>query len=165
MENYKASTARIVMYKEFGIDFSYTIEASFFGPDSVSAFGAEGSDDLQMNDLHLESVGKTLCSNFSIFLSENTFYSKVLYANAYLANKQGFLQKNIKEDNSQLSKETVWDNINLETDEESEDSGGSDSYSDDKTIKTFAKRSRSFVKSRKISQKHAFAFRSGCVYL
>ena len=153
MENYKASTARIVMYKEFGINFSYTIEASFFGPDSVSAFGAEGSDDLQMNELHLESVGKTLCSNFSIFLSENTFYSKVLYANAYLANKQGFLQKNIKEDNSQLSKETVWDNINLETDEESEDSGGSDSYSDDKTIKTFAKRSRSFVKSRKISQK------------
>jgi hypothetical protein len=38
MDKQKESTGRIVLYKEFGIVNSYTIETSFFGRDNNEAF-------------------------------------------------------------------------------------------------------------------------------
>ena len=38
MDKQKESTGRIVLYKEFGIVYSYTIETSFFGRDNNEAF-------------------------------------------------------------------------------------------------------------------------------
>jgi hypothetical protein len=55
MEKSKETTARIVVYRELGINNSYTLEASFYGPSSgtcpdIEHFGKE----------HMAEAGKAL---------------------------------------------------------------------------------------------------------
>jgi hypothetical protein len=53
----KESTARVVLYKEFGLVNSYTLEASFCGPD----FGR--NSERQFNTRHLEQMGHFFCES------------------------------------------------------------------------------------------------------
>ena len=62
----KESTARIVVYRQFGIASSLTIEASFYGPTSHEAFSGPRND-LHMLRRDLKSIGSDLgmiCMNF-----------------------------------------------------------------------------------------------------
>jgi hypothetical protein len=102
VEPSKMSTARIVMYKELQITHSYTMEASFFGPDSSDVFEFPG--DLHMNETHLGTLGETLCQLVHIFISESLFYSKIRFTSEYLhRRRQGrkiisqLLSQNMKE--------------------------------------------------------------------
>lgn len=72
LEKFKETTARIVNFKEFNILASYTLEASFFGPE------VKDNDDIDshMNTDQLESLGRDLCKQLTIFLSPKEFRSK-----------------------------------------------------------------------------------------
>eukprot|EP00826_Nyctotherus_ovalis_P049106 TRINITY_DN5872_c0_g2_i2.p1 TRINITY_DN5872_c0_g2~~TRINITY_DN5872_c0_g2_i2.p1 ORF type:complete len:288 (-),score=45.29 TRINITY_DN5872_c0_g2_i2:319-1182(-) len=56
----KASTARIVMWKELGIPSVFTIEASFFGPENK-----RGDAHFKVED-YME-IGKTICKAISVY--------------------------------------------------------------------------------------------------
>lgn len=82
LEKCKSSTARIVVFKECGILNSYTLEASFFGPNESSAlYGSSSADqsslDTHMGTLNLESLGRDLCKQLNIFFSPRTFRRKL----------------------------------------------------------------------------------------
>lgn len=166
IEPSKMSTARIVMYKELDITHSYTMEASFFGPDSSDAF--ESTGDLHMNETHLGTLGETLCQLVHIFLSESLFYSKIRFASEYLnRRRQGkkIISPTLEleyegnepkiKDLSKIYEKSIWDDIEIEEEEEeeSEDSGGSESSPEERIITAKEKRSLSTVKSRKPKSK------------
>jgi hypothetical protein len=65
MQKSKEATARIVIYKEFEIVNSYTIESSFCGAD----FGKYR--DLQFNPNHLQEIGRDFCDTLLDFCDPN----------------------------------------------------------------------------------------------
>ena len=65
MERSKQSTARIVSFREFKILASYTLEASFFGCDKLTELNKEH----HLDEFELESIGRDLCKQLTIFLS------------------------------------------------------------------------------------------------
>jgi Zinc carboxypeptidase/Cytosolic carboxypeptidase N-terminal domain len=173
MESYKMSTARIVVYSEFDVLYSYTMEASFYGPRPAEGTAESFGNDYHMNEAHLATLGQTLCGLCSIFLSENVFYSKLRLAYDYIsqkiqANKNPELKPIEINDNDAENKEfeyknlekDVWDHIKLETAQESEDSGGSDSEPDERLIPEKPKRSRSTTKQKKSPERHEFTRKS-----
>lgn len=84
IEKDKLSTGRIVMYKEFNIIHSYTIEASFFGPKHEKQFEDKFRGDLHMNEDHLAGIGESLCKVFVNFVSPAVFWSKLKKVNEFL---------------------------------------------------------------------------------
>ena len=65
MQKSKESTARIVIYKEFGIVNTYTIESSFCGAD-IGKYR-----DLHFNTQHLQEIGKDFCDTLLDFCDPN----------------------------------------------------------------------------------------------
>ncbi|OMJ79432.1 hypothetical protein SteCoe_20533 [Stentor coeruleus] len=77
IEKYKESTSRIVFFKELQIPHSYTMEASFFGPEGGNSHFSAGD---------LESLGRDLCRFCTVFI-KNGFYLRVIAdTNNYLRN-------------------------------------------------------------------------------
>ena len=72
----KESTARIVIYKEFGIVNCYTIESSFCGAD-IGKYR-----DFHFNTLHLQEIGKDFCDTLLDFCDPNQ--NKVISVNEEL---------------------------------------------------------------------------------
>lgn len=183
------------MYNEIDIPNSYTMEASFYGPSSKEAFGNEPCDDMHMNEIHLASIGKSLCKIFPIFFSQRLFYSKVIFSNKYLQGKKEIISTNQDEnvksvednieriedisvrkleeeknnetdkdashfeeetdnkfDNSeQILGNSMWDEIVLEeSNDVSDDSGGSESNPEERLINIKDKRSKSNLKPKKL---------------
>ena len=163
MESSKKSTARIVIHNELNIPYSYTLEASFYGPKSIDAFGEYAISDLQMNESHLESLGESLCKLFSIFLSDSEFYAKVRYVNNYLKDRNQEKMKlsnnnlEVKENNNKeeivedknLMEDQVWNGITLEESDDSQDSCGSESSPDERLPSKDIQRSKSTTKNKK----------------
>lgn len=65
----KEATSRVVFFKELGIDRSYTLEASFYGPLSDSSSHMEEKD--------YERIGKELCCQLLTFTNRRVFRRKV----------------------------------------------------------------------------------------
>lgn len=84
IEKNKESTARVVLFQEFEIVHSYTMEASFFGPESSSSFGSHFSGDMHFYEVHLEGLGAELCRCAQFFNSQVTYSKKVRQTNTYL---------------------------------------------------------------------------------
>lgn len=80
LEKSKNSTARIVLYKDFNITHSYTMEASFFGPLNKK-FQVEN---YHMNEKDLQSVGESLCKTCLIFVAQNKYLAKIRSTNNFL---------------------------------------------------------------------------------
>ena len=83
LEKSKEATARVVVYREFDVANSYTLEASFCGPSHHAALEnrdakeGETSQNAQMNEAHLASLGRDLCKTLLVFLSPHTFRRKL----------------------------------------------------------------------------------------
>ena len=74
LEPSKQSTGRMVVFQEFGVLNSYTLEASFYGPKTkaqlAGSLPAETEDfDAHMNTSHMESIGRDLCKVMVVFTS------------------------------------------------------------------------------------------------
>lgn len=167
IENDKLTTARVVVFKEFDVAHSYTIEASFFGPRAQTAFGEEYYGDMHMTEQNLASVGESLARLFVVFISEKTFYQKIRYVNEFLKAQRNYhklsqaasLLPNTPnlDDNLDKSLETsilpqqdhkndnIWEDIDIISDDPSEsDSGGSESCPSEHEY--VLKRSKSSIK-------------------
>ena len=58
IEKIKESTARVVLFKEFGVLASYTLESSFCGP---------SCEEIMFNTQNFEEIGKDLCKILNFF--------------------------------------------------------------------------------------------------
>lgn len=65
----KEATSRVVFFKELGIDRSYTLEASFYGPLS------DGTSHMEEKDY--ERIGRDLCCQLLTFTNRRVFRKKV----------------------------------------------------------------------------------------
>ncbi|CAG9319713.1 unnamed protein product [Blepharisma stoltei] len=83
-EKSKVTTARIVVYSQFEVSHSYTMEASFFGPKNPRALGESSSGDSHMNESHLETLGRDLCKLCLIFTSNRVYMQRVRNTNEFL---------------------------------------------------------------------------------
>ena len=72
VDKFKESTARVVVFREFDILASYTLEASFYGPSS-------GNKDAHMDTNDLESVGRDLLKQLLVYINPAMFTSCLLY--------------------------------------------------------------------------------------
>ncbi|OMJ74656.1 hypothetical protein SteCoe_26367 [Stentor coeruleus] len=72
LQKAKESTARIVIYKEFGIINSFTMEASFCGAD----FGKHA--DFHFNQEHLQQLGHDFCEGLLDFCSPDQIKVKIV---------------------------------------------------------------------------------------
>ena len=80
IENCKLATARVVAFRELNILNSYTLEASFYGPETREQLGQEGEGDSQMGIEHMEALGRDLCCVMSAFVSRKSFKRKLMEA-------------------------------------------------------------------------------------
>lgn len=168
MERFKESTARIVNFKEFNILASYTLEASFLGSDTT-----DPDSDPHMDQVQLESIGRDLCKQLTIFISPKEFRLKLQELSLFLNSPFTFGRKRAvsarrkdlsREENSspvnenedfnikEAIKEIPEDNFEvLCKDEEKTDSGGSDaeaSDNDDKKISYLLKKDKKRKKKK-----------------
>ena len=175
LERFKEATARIVNFKEFNILASYTLEASFFGPEVKENEHADN----HMDTLQLESLGRDLCKQLTIFLSPKDFSNKLQELSNYLNSpSMSFMKRRatsarrketIIEDNEEIIpgadefnikeaiKEIPEENFNgLSLEEEKSDSGGSDldaSNNDEKKIMYLLAKGKSDIHKKK-HEKH-----------
>lgn len=84
IEKSKESTARIVLYQEFEITHSYTMEASFFGPASSESFGTNRNGDMHFRTEDLETLGMDLCRCCNFFTSHKIYTKKIKQTNNFL---------------------------------------------------------------------------------
>lgn len=91
IEKNKESTARVVLFQEFEIVHSYTMESSFFGPSSSDSFGESFTGDMHFSEKHLESIGAEVCKCSQFFNSQLTYTKKVKQTNTFL--KTEFLKE------------------------------------------------------------------------
>lgn len=84
MESDRKATARVVLWESFEIAHSYTMEASFFGPSKATAFPNQLSNDMHMNEKHLESLGVDLAKICLIFSNKTLYMRKTRMTNDYL---------------------------------------------------------------------------------
>ena len=169
LEKFKEGTARIVNFKEFNILASYTLEASFFGPD----LQGDESENSHMDESQLESLGRDLCKQLNIFISPREFRLKLQELSNYLnSSHQPLLKKRPTsarrtetmrkvEEDAELEEFDIKEAINeipedkfegLCKPETKSDSGGSDleaSDNDDKKIEYILKKNK-----RKTKVKH-----------
>ena len=138
MEKCKESTARIVVYKEFGVVNSYTMEASFYGPESISAF-PETRSDLHMVPQDLQNVASCLCKLALNFMSARICSKKIIYVTQKLLRPSKKIEEtkieefqNCQESTGEfkdiLEREEIWKGIEQvpSSDEESSESSPSD---------------------------------------
>lgn len=83
-EKSKLTTARIVVYSQFEVPHSYTLEASFFGPKNLKALGADNSSETHMNESHLETLGRDLCKMCMMFTNKRNYMQNIRNTNDYL---------------------------------------------------------------------------------
>lgn len=82
-EKFKQGAARVVLYKEFDIINSYTLEASFYGPEHQAALqnrdpiDGEPIGETHMNIDHLKSLGRDLCKQLLAFRSQTILQKKL----------------------------------------------------------------------------------------
>lgn len=82
LETCKQATARVVVFKEFGVLNSYTLEASFYGPQTKAQLidpttASEDECDAHMTRAHMETLGKDLCRVLLAFTCKRTFRSRL----------------------------------------------------------------------------------------
>lgn len=97
MEKCKESTARIVVFKQFKIINSYTMEASFYGPSKIEAF-QDMRTDFHMEQKHYESLGHELALVCLNFVSLKVFVKKLVYISTLLKeidNQRSDFSKNV----------------------------------------------------------------------
>jgi hypothetical protein len=80
IERCKLATARVVAFRELNILNSYTLEASFYGPETKRQLGEEGDGDSHMGTEHMEALGRDLCRVMSDFVSRKSFKRKLMEA-------------------------------------------------------------------------------------
>lgn len=66
----KEATSRVVFFSQLGIDRSYTLEASLYGPRS------DGNTPMLEKDY--ENIGKTLCGQMITFINRRFFHRKLV---------------------------------------------------------------------------------------
>ena len=88
IEKGKESTARIVLFQEFEIVHSYTMEASFFGPSRAESFGSAFEGDMHFTTKDLGSLGQDLCKCCLTFNSQRIYSRKIRQTNTYLRSTQ-----------------------------------------------------------------------------
>ena len=108
IEKSKISTARIVLYNDFEITHSYTMEASFFGPKNKKCL----SVNYHMNEKDLESVGEDLCKSCMMFASQSAYLARIRSTNDFI---RAMMYRKI----SSLSNPTI--KINYSSEDEKED--------------------------------------------
>jgi hypothetical protein len=84
IEKSKESTARVVLFQEFEIVHSYTMEASFFGPENSAAFGGGFLGDMHFTEKDLETLGAEVCRCSQFFNSQVSYTRKVRQTNTFL---------------------------------------------------------------------------------
>lgn len=86
MDEDRKATARVVLWESFGISHCYTLEASFYGPEKLTAFGKKTGlrNDLHMTEKDLGTVGADLCKLCLIFTDQQMYMKKVRITNDYL---------------------------------------------------------------------------------
>ena len=86
MESDRKATARVVLWDNFNISHCYTLEASFYGPDKISAFGkGKGKrEDFHMNEADLATLGEDLMKLVMIFKDQRVYMRKFQMTNDYL---------------------------------------------------------------------------------
>lgn len=77
IENYKNTTARIVLFNNLCLPHSYTLESSFYGHQ-------EGKKIKQFSECDLENIGKTLCKICNSFTPTTRYLESLLKTNEYL---------------------------------------------------------------------------------
>lgn len=129
MQKAKESTARIVVYKQFNIVNSLTIEASFYGPSSLEAF-RDVREDCHMKISDLYGVGKDLALACLNLVSPAALFrqlhglSNLIRVNSGLKAKPKIESRTEKIENI-YSKE-LWDDVVVtEVEYQSEESEGS----------------------------------------
>lgn len=75
-DRFKESTARLVVYNEFKVVNSYTLEASFYGPERP---GVLGRADLQFLVSDYEQIGKDLMSVTVSLANKSAFYRNLTH--------------------------------------------------------------------------------------
>ncbi|CAG9333763.1 unnamed protein product [Blepharisma stoltei] len=98
MEKSKESTARIVVFRQFKIINSYTIEASFYGPETLEPF-EDDRISCHMEPFHYESLGVELAKVCLNFVSIKIFVKNLVYISTFL--------KEIETQKSDFSKHIV----------------------------------------------------------
>ena len=78
VENCKLSTARVVLFREINVINSYTLEASFYGPENRTQLGETGDGDAQMTTDHMETLGSDLCRVMAAFVTRKAFKRRLL---------------------------------------------------------------------------------------
>ena len=77
IEKAKESTARVVVYRELGINASYTLETSFFGAQQTSD---------HFENLDFSEIGKTLAIISLHFVLPGMFTRKLIFTTKFLRN-------------------------------------------------------------------------------
>lgn len=102
MHRSKESSARIVVYKEFGIANSYTMEATFYGPSSASALKKSQGSDLHMDIGDFELVGRELARACLSFINPSILYRKLKFTSSFLKRTLNQKRKEESEDQPEL---------------------------------------------------------------
>jgi hypothetical protein len=84
MEDDRKATARVVLWESFNISHCYTMEASFYGPEKLSAFGKNRSEDFHMDEKDLATLGADLCKLCLIFKDQRIYMRKFQMTNDFL---------------------------------------------------------------------------------
>lgn len=168
MEKSKESTARIVLFKEFDIIHSYTMEASFFGPSKAEYFNRAYDGDMHMSPEDLTTLGRDLCRCCSLFNSHRVYSKRVRQTNSFLRSQclktvhprdetgkvaeldEGIVLEGASEELEDLGvivKETVCDELDVVDVGADPESSGSDSEPSD----TETKKQKSYKKVQKHS--------------
>lgn len=92
MQKCKESTARIVVYRQFNVINSLTLEASFYGPSSVECF-KDGRSDMHMRPEDLKSVGQDFCLVFLSYLSPSSCIKNLQNLSNYMREAMGLKSK------------------------------------------------------------------------
>lgn len=157
MEKNKESTARISIFRQFGIVNSLTLEASFYGPSSMEAY-SKPRNDLHMLLDDLRSIGKDLCMVLFVYLSPSNYIrtlqnvSRMLRDPIQISKPAVIVQDSGEEENAVYSfkkdiinADGVWDGVEFEYVSEED----SESYASDMDDNNF---SEEFKKEEKIDE-------------
>lgn len=146
----KESTARIVLFQEFDIVHSYTMEASFFGPSSPDSFVAHNRPDMHMTPEDLSTLGQDLCKCCLLFNSQKIYTKKIRQTNNYLrsiqvktVNVDEADEELVDEESEFIVKERVCDDLDVVDVGVDPESSGSDSQASDTEInEKFSKKNK-----------------------
>lgn len=114
LEKSKCSTARVVLYNDFNITHSYTMEASFFGPLSKKC----SVDNYHFTEKDLQSIGIDLCKTCMMFTSQGNYLARIRGTNDFLRkvmmNKKAMAQAHPQHPSIVTENEGFGENENIE---------------------------------------------------